>query len=181
MGNLVHGSCAVTGGFVYFHVIVLLLLIIGTHHLFSLPAELEANWIFQITEGEGRGLWLRAVDRFVLFWGAMMLVTSFPIEVRLLGWRGVAEAAFLAMLGLLAYEWVFSSRQKLPFTCSRPPCKAPIWMVLAFFGLIAGVSLLQSLLLMILYNDAMFFALFAKLETRVKRTKFIILHAGAAC
>lgn len=30
-------------------------------------------------------------------------------------------------------------------------------MVLAFFGLIVAVSLLQSLLLMIFYNDVMFF------------------------
>ena len=61
---------------------MLLLLLIGTRHLFSLPTELEANWIFQITEGEGRGQWLRAVDRFVLFWGALMLVTSSPVAGR---------------------------------------------------------------------------------------------------
>jgi hypothetical protein len=35
--------------------------------LFSLRTELKANWMFQITEGEGRRQWLRAVDRFVFF------------------------------------------------------------------------------------------------------------------
>jgi len=98
-------------------------------------------------------MWLRAVDRLVLFCGAVLLiVVPLPFEVRLLGWRGVAEAALFLVVGLLAYELVFSSWEKLPFTCSHLPGKTPIWMVLAFFGLIAVVSLLHSLLLEILYN-----------------------------
>ncbi|HEX4809534.1 MAG TPA: hypothetical protein VH325_11430 [Bryobacteraceae bacterium] len=164
MGHLVECSRAVAGGFVYFHLIALLLLLIGTRHLFSLPTELEANWIFQITEGEGRGMWLRAVDRFVLFWGAaLMFVIPLPLEIRFLGWPGIAEAALFLILGLLTYEWVFSSWEKLPFTCSRLPGKTPIWMVLAFFGLIAIVSLLQNLLVVILYNRVAFLAVLAVL------------------
>jgi hypothetical protein len=67
--------------------------------------ELKANWLFQITEGEGRRQWLRAVDRFVLFFGAAaMLVIPFPLEARLLGWRAVSESALFAVFGLLCYE-----------------------------------------------------------------------------
>ena len=51
--------------FVYAHVILLVFLLIGVRHLFSIPVELKANWAFQITEGEGRRDWLAAVDRFV--------------------------------------------------------------------------------------------------------------------
>jgi energy-coupling factor transporter ATP-binding protein EcfA2 len=152
MGDLV-------GRFLYLHMIVLLFLLIGARHLFSLPTELKANWIFQITEREGRGAWLHAVDRFVLFWGAaLLLVIPLPLEVRLLGWRGVAEASLFLLLGLLTYEWTFSAWEKLPFTCSHLPDKTPIWMIMAVFGLIGGMAVLHSLLLATLYNNLAFAA-----------------------
>jgi hypothetical protein len=164
MRGLVEQPRLVAASFVYFHLIALLLLLIGVRHVFSLPMELPANWIFQITEGEGRRMWLSAVDRFVLFWGAALIfVIPFPLEVRLLGWRAVEEAGLFLVLGLFAYECVFSSWEKLPFTCSHLPGKTPIGMVLAFFGLVAMVSLLQSLLLAVLYNGAVFVTLWAVL------------------
>jgi hypothetical protein len=157
LGNL-------AGRFLYLHMIVLLFLLIGVRHLFALPTELKANWIFQITEGEGRGAWLHAVDRFVLFWGAaLLLVIPFPLEVRLLGWRGVAEAVLFLLLGLLTYEWAFSSWEKMPFTCSHLPGKTPIWMIMAVFGLIGGMAVLHSLLLAVLYNNFAFAAVCAGL------------------
>jgi hypothetical protein len=152
LGNLL-------GRFLYLHMIVLLFLLIGARHLFALPTELKANWIFQITEREGRGAWLHAVDRFVLFWGAaLLLVIPFPLEARLLGWRGVAEPALFLLLGLLTYEWAFSSWEKMPFTCSHLPGKTPIWMIMAVFGLIGGMAMLHSLLLATLYNNLAFAA-----------------------
>lgn len=166
VGSVVDRSRILTAGFVYFHLIVLLLLLVAARHLFSLPAELKANWIFQITEGEGRGMWLPAVDLFVLFWGSLLLlVIPFPLEIRLLGGRGVAEAMLFLVLGLLSYEWYFSSWEKMPFTCSHLPGKAPIWMVLAFFGLFAVVSLLNALLLLILYNPVAFVVILAIMLT----------------
>jgi hypothetical protein len=91
--RLAEAGRAVTAGFVYYHILAVLFLLIGTRHLFSLPTELKANWIFEITEGEGRVAWLTAVDRFVLFWGAVLVLIPFPLEVRLLGWGGLAEAS----------------------------------------------------------------------------------------
>lgn len=153
MRSLIEPSRFVIAGFVYFHIIVLLLLLIGTRHLFSIPAELKANWIFQITEGEGRLMWLRAVDQFVLFWGAaLMLVIPLPLEYWLIGWRGAAETGLFVVLGLLVYEWSFSSWEKLPFTCSYLPGKTPIWIILAFFGLIGGIALVHALLMAILFR-----------------------------
>lgn len=175
MGSFVDPSRALTGGFVYFHLIALLVFVLGTRHLFSFPTELAANWIFQISEGEGRGVWLRAMDRLVLFWSvALLIIIPFPVEARLLGWRGLAEASLFLALFLLTYEWVFSSWEKMPFTCSRLPSKAPIWMVMAFFGLIAIISLLHTLLVTVLYNGLVFVPIFAILLavwTRVHRAR----------
>lgn len=150
--------------FVYYHIIALLFLLVAARHLFSLPTELKANWIFQITEGQGRDEWLRAMDRFVLVgaW-ALLLLIPLPVEIRLLGLRGLADAALFLALGLLAYEWAFSSWEKLPFTCSHLPGKTPIWMILACIGLLGVLSMLQTLLLAALYNAALFAALIGAL------------------
>jgi len=39
---------------------MVLLALLGLRHLFSLPSELRANWMFQIAEREGRAAWLNA-------------------------------------------------------------------------------------------------------------------------
>ncbi len=153
MPSLVESRRVTAADFIYYHILALLLLSIGARHVFSLPTELNANWIFQITEGEGREAWLSALDRFVLFWGAVvMFAIPLPLEIRLLGWRAIAEQVLFLALGLLTYEWFFSSWCKLPFTCSYLPGRMPVWMILAFFGLLGVVAAVHSLLLVILYG-----------------------------
>jgi hypothetical protein len=143
--------------FVYYHLIALIFLLLAARHLFSLPAELKANWIFQMTEVEGRTEWIAAMDRFVLFCGAVLiLAVPLPAELRLLGWRGVADAALFLCLGLLAYEAAFSSWDKLPFTCSHLTGKIPIWMILAACGLLGIVAIVHNLLVAALYNQLWF-------------------------
>lgn len=138
--------------FVFFHLVAILFVLVGARHLFSLPAELKANWLFRITEREARGQWLPAVDRLVFSWAALLWIAPLPAEIRWLGWRGLAEAALSAVLGLAAYEWFFGSWNKLPFTCSHLPGKTPGWMLaLQFFAVLALAPLLQSLLLAALY------------------------------
>ena len=126
--------------FVYAHVILLTFLLIGLRHLFTIPVEWKANWTFQLAERQGRLDWMRAVDRFILFWGAIpMLALPLPLEVRLLGWRAIAEAALFTAFGLLCYEWVFTDWQKLPFTCSHLPGKIPAWLLTIY-----GIGLLGA-------------------------------------
>src|SRR5690349_20753090 len=99
--------------------LALLFVLVGARHVFSLPADLRSNWIFQITEAGGHKDWLAGVDRFVLFWGALLvLVLPAPVELWLLGWRAAAGAILFGALGLLAYEIAFASWDRLPFTCS---------------------------------------------------------------
>jgi len=142
--------------FVYAHTILVLFLLIGMRHLFSIPAELRANWTFQITEREGRDDWLDAVDLFVLFFGAAaVLALPFPVEAKLIGWRAVGEATLAALLGLLAYEWWFSEWRKLPFTCSQLPGKTPLWITFLYLlGLVTAIPAVNALLVETLFSGA---------------------------
>ena len=117
----------VAADFVLCHMLIVVFLVAGTRHLFSIPVELKGNWIFRMTELEGRAEWFRAVDRLVLVWFVMPLVlVPLPLEIRLRGWRAGAEVLLLLVLGLITWEWVFSAWEKLPFTCSSLPGKLPI-------------------------------------------------------
>ena len=165
MMGLVDRTHVVAARFVYGHVILLTFLLIGLRHLFSIPVELRANWAFRITEGEGREQWRRAMDRFVIFFGAVtMVLLPLPLEARLLGWRAVSESALFGVFGLACYEPVFASWEKLPFTCSYLPGKSPMWMVaLRLLGLLTVLPLVNAVLLACLYNWALFAGVFAGL------------------
>ena len=158
MREVVEPARVFAADFVYAHVILLLFLLIGVRHLFSIPVELKANWAFQITEREGRWEWLDAVEGFVLYPGALvMLILPFPLEVHLLGWRAVPESALFSALALVCYEWVFSDWEKLPFTCSLLPGKTPGWILsLYLLVLLVLVPVTNWLLLECLYSAPTF-------------------------
>jgi hypothetical protein len=162
--------------FVYGHVILLAFLLIGVRHLFSIPAELKANWMFQLTEGEGRAAWLRAVDRFVLASGAAaMLVLPFPLAARLIGWRSLEEALLFVGLALVCYDWMFAEWDKLPFTCSHLPGKTPMWILaLYLLGLFTAIPIVSELMVAALYKPVAFLvvlAIFAAVALRMHRAR----------
>lgn len=144
--------------FIYAHVVFLAFLLIGLRHLFALPTELGANWMFRLTEHEGRADWLRAVDRFVLMNGAaVLLLAPFLLELKLVGWHAVLEVALFGGFALLCYEWAFSSWEKLPFTCSHLPGRTPMWILfLQFLGLLAVLPLVNYILLCGVYYPSVF-------------------------
>ncbi len=151
--------------FVYAHVMVVTFLLIGLRHLFAMPTDLGANWVFRITEREGRRQWMRAVDRLALVSGAAaLLAVPFPFEVRLLGWRAVAESALFVPFALLCYEWAFAAWEKFPFTCSYLPGKTPAWILAAeFLGLLGLLPIVCAIMLACLYNRAGYLVLLAAL------------------
>ncbi len=165
--------------FVYAHVILLTFLLIGLRHLFTIPVEWKANWTFQMAERQGRLDWMRAVDRFILFWGAvLMLAIPLPFEMRLLGWRAAAEAAIFSGFGLLCYEWVFTDWQKLPFTCSHLPGKIPTWILFLYgVAILGALPLVNGLLVVSLYQPVVYLILFA-LVLAVWRALFSARRAG---
>ena len=174
-GTVERGRAA-AAGFVYVHVTLLVCLLAGLRQVFSLPMELHANWIFRLTESEGRLEWLHAVDHFVLLTGALaIIVIPFPVEAALLGWRALAEVIQCTALGLLGYEWLFASWEKLPFTCSHLPAKTPPWMLaLRLFALLGFLPMVTGILLISLYNPVAFCVVLALLLaawTRVRAAR----------
>jgi hypothetical protein len=55
--------------FIYSHVVMFAFVLAGLRHVFSMPVELRANWIFKLTEAMGRKEWFEAIDRLDLFGG----------------------------------------------------------------------------------------------------------------
>jgi len=157
----------VAAAFVYAHIVVLTFLLIGVRHLFTIPCELRANWTFQISERQGREAWLRAMDRLVLTAGAFAVVLlPLPLEWRLLGWHAPAEAAMAAAFGLLCYEAVFASWDKLPFTCSSLPGKTPAWIkALQLLAVVTALDAIHHLLLICLELPALYAVVFTALIT----------------
>lgn len=95
----------------------------GFRHVLSVPAELRANWIFQITESQGRAEWMSAVERFAIAYTvAPIYVVLFPVAGYVLGWPLAIRMTVLQLLvSLSIFEVLFYSWQKLPFTCSFIP------------------------------------------------------------
>jgi hypothetical protein len=158
IGAMWNSERALTACFVWVHGITLLFLLIGLRHLFSIPSELRANWMFQITEAEGRDQWLDAVDRFVLWAGAgLVLLLPLPFEARIIGWRTLGALALFVLIGLMLYEWMFQEWRKLPFTCSHLPGKTPLWILTLYgIGLVVFVPILNMILSAALFSGAGF-------------------------
>jgi hypothetical protein len=100
--------------------------------------------------------WMSAVDRFALFWGFLFVIVLGPVEVWLAGWRGAGDILLFAAMGLLTYDFAFSSWDRLPFTCSYTSGKIPIWMMLAFFGFLGVLALIHALALTVLSRPGLF-------------------------
>ena len=152
--------------FLQVQVIVFVFMLIGLRHLFSIPVEWMANWVFRLTEGAGRDPWRRAMDRFALFFGALAFVAiPFPLAAHLTGWRAAAaESALFAMFGLACYEVVFASWEKVPFTCSYLPGKQPMWMqAVRLLGLLTALEMVNAIMLASLAHAALYALVFTAL------------------
>jgi hypothetical protein len=104
------------------------ILLNGFRHVVSIPAELPANWIFQITENQGRRFWMSAVERVaILYTIAPVYFLLAPITVQVFGWAIAARmTVFQLLVSLTLFEILFYSWQQLPFTCSFAPGSRPL-------------------------------------------------------
>src|SRR5205085_9627154 len=142
------------------------LMILALRYLFALPVALQANWLFQTADQEGRAAWLAAVQRFVIACGiAPVFLASLPASIAILGWlRALAVTALGIVVALVCFERLFRHWCKLPFTCSYLPGQQPVWLVLTRSSLaMIYFAAIPPLLLTASGDLAAFLALFTAL------------------
>ena len=123
--------------------ILLFFLIVGLRVSFSIPIEVRANWLFRLTDPNGRGAYLGATRKtLLLFAVAPVVAIAAPIYWAVWPWpRALGHAAFLTALGLLMIELALTGFAKVPFTCSYLPGKANLKIM---FGVYCGLLIIVS-------------------------------------
>jgi hypothetical protein len=99
--------------------------ITGLRSAFNLPAELRANWIFQVCESEERVPHIRATRKWIVTMGlAPAMAVLAPIEIWFRGWRLAAiHLTFALVLALILLDLLLIWFRKIPFTCAYFPGK----------------------------------------------------------
>ncbi len=119
--------------------LVLCAAIVGIRVVASIPVELRANWIFQVTPVPSGRQSLAAVRRALYMLGfAPVWLASAVLFLSLWPWpSAVGHLAVLGLLGVALTELCFSGFYKVPFTCSYLPGKSQANMaVLGFLALL---------------------------------------------
>jgi hypothetical protein len=119
----------------------------GMRMVFAIPAELPANWVFQITEDSDHKDCLSGVRKAMVLLAVLPLfVLLFPIYTLLWG-AGLAllETAFGIALGLALVDLLLLNFRKIPFTCSYLPEKTNFivlavlyWLAFTTYGYTAA-------------------------------------------
>jgi hypothetical protein len=123
--------------------ILLFFLIVGLRVSFSIPIEVRANWLFRLTDPNGRGAYLDATRKTLLLFAVVpVMAIAAPIYMAVWPWpRALGHAAFLAAFGLLVIELALTGFAKVPFTCSYLPGKANLKIMFGvYWGLLIVVS-----------------------------------------
>ncbi len=108
-----------------FPLLVVFFVVSGFRAAFQFPAELQSNWLFQMTENWWSEISRKATRKRVLMSGlAPTLLLFVPLELVAWGWqRGLFHCAFQLSTGALLIEVLFWNFDKVPFTCSYFPGK----------------------------------------------------------
>jgi hypothetical protein len=101
------------------------LVVTGLRAVFNLPAELRANWIFQVSESEQRFWHIRAARKWLTVMGiAPLCAILFPVEIWFRGWSaGLVHVGVALLLSLVLMNLLLVWFRKIPFTCSYFPGK----------------------------------------------------------
>ncbi len=107
----------------------------GLRYIFTIPAELPANWIFRVSENEQRGRALDGARRAMRWFGVAPLFTLLAPFYFVL-WTpltAIAHLAFSITCSLLLIEVLMMGFWKIPFTCSYPAGKANVTILWMFY------------------------------------------------
>jgi hypothetical protein len=111
--------------------------LVGMRYIFTVPAELQANWIFKITEGQDCVGWFCGIRKVMsLTVIGPLFGLCLPIYSWLWGWKTASlHLLYGLILAILLMEILLLRFSKMPFTCSYLPGKAnlkALWAPYAF-------------------------------------------------
>ncbi len=117
-----------TAGFLSVPLTVSFFAVTGLRAAFNLPAELRANWVFQVAESEERVAHIRAARKWIVVMGIVPLfVVLAPFEVAFRGWAlALIHLSFALLLSVLVLNLLLVWFRKIPFTCSYFPGKTSL-------------------------------------------------------
>lgn len=107
-------------GFRAFPFLVTFFVISGFRAVAQFPADLQANWLFRLTESRWAAIARGAVRKQAVA-GALIpaLLVLLPVELLRWDWRTIVfHGLFQLLAGALLVEVIFWSFDKVPFTCS---------------------------------------------------------------
>ncbi len=137
----------------------------GLRAAFNLPAELRANWVFQVCESEQRIRHIRAARKWVVLMGIVPLFLLLaPLEFVFRGWwLGTIHLTFALALALVLLELLMVWFRKIPFTCSYFPGKTSLAVmallyIAGFTTYCGSMATLQSSLIHTPYKRPLFYA-----------------------
>jgi hypothetical protein len=107
----------------------------GIRLIYTVPVDLPANWIFQITDGAKYPLSVIAPRKAVLY--QILLPVQFfffIVSIVLQGWLiALPELGFNLLLALLLLEGLFLRWNRVPFASAYQPGKAKIQVLWPFY------------------------------------------------
>jgi hypothetical protein len=111
--------------------------LVGMRVIFVLPAELPANWVFQITATGPREDYLGGVRKAMFLMGIAPLALGFlPVTVAWWGWAvAVKHLLFFTVVSWMLAELLMLRFPKIPFTCPYLPGQANIIFVWTAYAL----------------------------------------------
>ena len=99
--------------------------LLGLRALFALPVEVQANWIFRLTDAGLPHEYVRGA-RKMMFCAAVvpMCILALPAYGFMWGWSMALAHVAMSVLGsMAALEWMMAGFRKVPFTCPWMPGK----------------------------------------------------------
>jgi hypothetical protein len=129
-------------------------ILVGLRFTFSVPADLNANWLFKMIDKPTLAPAFRGVHKFMAC-SVIIPILILYIPGYLMIWspqRALKHIAYVSLLSLMLIELLLIKFEKLPFTCSYIPGKANIkawWPVylLAFSFYCFGTAAIEQILL----------------------------------
>jgi len=133
-------------------------LLCGLRYVFTVPAELRANWLFQLAATGQAREYMPGVRKAVMVTAILPLFGALlPLHAAIWGWRTAAvHVVFGCLVAYVLMELLLAGFDKLPLTCSYVPGKANVKSLWSIYllGFLAYVTLFAALERLVLADPA---------------------------